>query len=243
MLKTCTRLLAGLMMITGGATPLFAADIAHRDLLGFSPDGQFFAFEQYAVQDGSGFAQSEIFVLDLDQDAWVDGAPFAYRSNDETESILSARQQAHSLAQSSLDNREIVWPAFTLASNPMGSFGQNPYQLDFGVPIHTDAPNAPGIRQQLTLHLLAVPTGADCSYIDGTAKGYALIWTDDNGVSRDLHRDTQVPTSRGCPTDYRISEVVQPFDDFDPSHAVALISTFSLGFEGYDRRFIAVPLR
>ncbi|MBN9059609.1 MAG: DUF2259 domain-containing protein, partial [Rhizobiales bacterium] len=45
-------------------TAAMAGDFAERSILGFSPDGGRFAFEEFGIQDGSGFPYSNIFVLD-----------------------------------------------------------------------------------------------------------------------------------------------------------------------------------
>ena len=57
---------------------------------------------------------------------------------------------------------------------------------------------------------------------------------------REIHRDDVLPRSRGCPADYRIQSVYIPFQASDIASAVALISVYAHGFEGLDRRFIAV---
>ncbi len=49
------------------------------------------------------------------------------------------------------------------------------------------------------------------------------------------------PAWRGCPQDYRIYAVVLPADG-DITQAVALISVYTIGWEGADRSFIAVPV-
>ena len=41
-----------------------AGDYADRTILGFSPDGSTFAFEEFGVQDGSGFAYANIYMID-----------------------------------------------------------------------------------------------------------------------------------------------------------------------------------
>ncbi len=67
------RALAALLLsvVAGSAQ---AADGAQSRPIGFSPDRRYFAFEQYGVQDGSGFAYSDIFVIDLSNDSWVKGS-------------------------------------------------------------------------------------------------------------------------------------------------------------------------
>ena len=72
--------------------------------------------------------------------------------------------------------------------------------------------------------------------------GTGLLLEDD-GALRELHRDTgQLPESRGCPTTYRIYGVLARPDTGTLDDAVAIVSVYPFGFEGPDRRFLAVPL-
>ena len=54
---------------------VLAGDYAHRDILGFSPDGGTFAFEEYGVPDTDEFPYSVIYVIDTCKDEWGPGAP------------------------------------------------------------------------------------------------------------------------------------------------------------------------
>src|SRR5690606_36811639 len=54
-------LLAALASILSQFTPAFAGDTASLDVLGYSPDGKVFAFEEYGIADGSGFPYSNIY--------------------------------------------------------------------------------------------------------------------------------------------------------------------------------------
>ncbi len=76
--------------------------------------------------------------------------------------------------------------------------------------------------------------------------GYNLYYQDRLGV-KELHMDSDVlPKSRGCTLDYRIYAVVEPFPDYYAegfaSRRVAIIASYPFGFEGVDRRFLAVPI-
>ena len=71
--------------------------------------------------------------------------------------------------------------------------------------------------------------------------GFALRLTTPEG-EREIYRDGFVPKSRGCPEAYRIHGVVTPWNGNGIEGAVAIISVYAHGFEGPDRRFIAVPL-
>ncbi len=55
---------------------VYAGDFAKREIHGFSIDGQLFAFEEYGVQDGSGFPYSTIYVIDTSTDQWTANSPF-----------------------------------------------------------------------------------------------------------------------------------------------------------------------
>ena len=90
------RFLALLLLATPAAQ---AADSAQSRAIGFSPDGRYFAFEQYGIQDGSGFGYSDIFILDIEQDRWVPGTPVQVLIEDESTHIDEARKQANQKAQ------------------------------------------------------------------------------------------------------------------------------------------------
>ncbi len=53
-----------------------------------------------------------------------------------------------------------------------------------------------------------------------------------------LHRDHTLPR----PQDYRIHAEAVPFNSTEGEGAVAILSVYPFGFEGPDRRSMAVPL-
>ena len=70
--------LQGLALSAGlSLAPLtaLAGESAQFNALGFSDDGRYFAFEQFGIQDGSGFPYSDIFLIDLDTDSFAGGTP------------------------------------------------------------------------------------------------------------------------------------------------------------------------
>jgi predicted secreted protein len=50
--------------IAAASVPALAADTAALSILGFSRDQGVFAFEEYGIQDGSGFPYSNIYAID-----------------------------------------------------------------------------------------------------------------------------------------------------------------------------------
>ena len=65
--------------------------------------------------------------------------------------------------------------------------------------------------------------------------GFALAL---DGV--EVYRDNSIPKSRSCPLDYQIAGIVTTMEE-PATRAVAMISVMKVGFEGPDRRLIAVP--
>ena len=109
--------------------PAMAGDFAERSILGFSPNGDRFAFEEFGVQDGSGFPYANLFVLDTTRDSWVAGTPVRVRLDDETKGIAAARGAAARKAAPLLG--DIDQPGTLLASNPITESGGDPYSIAF----------------------------------------------------------------------------------------------------------------
>jgi predicted secreted protein len=53
------------------STPVRSSDLAVFNLIGFSESGRYLAWEQYGVQDGSGFPYCNLQLLDLDESCIV----------------------------------------------------------------------------------------------------------------------------------------------------------------------------
>src|SRR5690606_30085417 len=92
----------------------------------------------------------------------------------------------------------------------------------------------------LTLTPVPLPEPAGCENL-GPTQGFRLDlrnWLDETWT---LHDDTALPASRGCPQDYAIADVITYFPGESPSGMmIVLIHVISQGFEGPDRRFLAV---
>lgn len=88
-----------------------------------------------------------------------------------------------------------------------------------------------------------MPASQACLNMTGTFSGFRLRLTENQGNAFDtiLHDDKAVPKSRGCPNGYRIGAVVA--SELGEVPHIAMIIVGSTGFEGNDRRWIAVPIR
>jgi len=223
------------------ATPAIAGDRALIDIIGYSEDARYFAFEEFGIQDGSGFAYSTIYIVDLARDRWVGGTPIHVQSDDERVELAEIRDEARDEVEDLLEGYRFETPAQLIAHIGDGEFDADAQLLEFGLPGYTGPGSVMG-EYRLELASFPAQSPQPCEdYLGERALGYELVLTQD-GEDRVLHRDERLPQSRGCPTDYRLYGVALPFGAADLSGGVALISVYPFGFEGPDRRFVAVPL-
>ncbi|HEV7283224.1 MAG TPA: DUF2259 domain-containing protein [Kaistia sp.] len=230
------RILARLFaagVLAGAPAFAIAGDFAERSILGFSPDGSRFAFEEFGIQDGSGFPYSNIFVLDTRKDAWVTGTPVRVRLDDETAGIAAARAAARKQAGDKLSGLD--QPGTLLASNPITESGRDPYSVTFRRhPVQQlDGP-------ELTVSLQAIPLDApNNDDPDYKTQGFRLVLKDERGETV-LHEDKALPASRGTALDYRINDVIIQQRFGQPATLVVLVMVLTRGFEGPDGRYMAV---
>lgn len=220
--------------------PAIAGDFAERHIFGFSPDGGTFAFEQFGVQDGSGFPYTDIFVVDTSSDQWVKGSPFRVLMRDERAVVKWARREALTKAGNTLRQRLVSKPGRLLASNPPEELSANPHKVV--VNTRRVVPSAPE-RWTFTLDEIPIANKECAAYTSAPAKGFRLTAQQESGAPVTLHMDTSIPKSRGCPLRYAISDVIA-YEPGGGSRVIAvLVSVYAHGFEGPDRRFLAVTKR
>ncbi len=217
------------------ATPLLAEDIAHRRIIGFSPDGNYFAFEQSGIENGSGAAYAHIFLIDTRRNKWVKGSP--YRSTAiGRRKLPRARQKVRSAARRALVRYRIRKKGVVLASNPITELNSDPHRVE----VYTrrtiqkmDEPLVFSIRES------RVRTPRCRRFTRRGIKGFAIRVRRKGGRVETLHTDTRIPKSRGCPTSYSISDVIR-LKKRDGGAVYAVIYSFiRSGRDGEERRFIA----
>ncbi|MBL8908523.1 MAG: DUF2259 domain-containing protein [Rhizobiales bacterium] len=235
-----TRILTLLFALLIAVPMARAGDYAFRDILGFSPDGKYFAFEEYGVQDGSGFPYSNIFVIDVATDSWADGTPIRRRIDDEATPLSQARGEARAKADPILKKLAVEPRGLLVVSNPATELSADPYEVRFRLNAFF---NMPERAWNLRLTPITVPEPAAACDNLGPVKGLKLELTSPEGETRVIAQDKSIPESRFCPRDYAISDVVVFTPESGETTIAVLLSLFRQGFEGPDRRFIAVTTR
>ncbi len=233
--------LAGLAALAaasaGGAAK--AGDAAELEILGFSNDGGVFAFEEYGIQDGSGFPYANRYYIDTDTDTFLKGTPIRVRIDDETASLADARRQARDKGEAVVKQAELAAnPGFTAGFNAITELSADPYRM-----VVNPRPVFPAIDKPLEFRLDILLFGevAQCHGM-GEAVGLRLLRVDasDGGRTQTVHEDKALPQSRNCPTGYSIG-AVQTFSTQNRlSHYAVLIAVQQVGFEGPNHRWMAV---
>ncbi|MRG57174.1 DUF2259 domain-containing protein [Phyllobacterium sp. SYP-B3895] len=239
------RLAIGLLLgLFPAATPSYAGDAAKLNILGFSKDGGVFAFEEYGIQDGSGFPYANRFYIDTANDKFLPKTPVRVRLDDEHSSLEEARDKAARDAQGLTSLTDVELRAnigFTVASNPVTELSADPFKVRVN-----PRPIFPALDPALaiTLEEISAPASEMCQNM-GDIKGFRLTLADDKpgAATQLLHADEAVPTSRGCPLGYSIGAVQTYYPQGASPVVAVLVAIRAFGFEGPDHRWMAVTTR
>ncbi|MGI9464287.1 MAG: DUF2259 domain-containing protein [Aestuariivirgaceae bacterium] len=234
------RVFAAFLALVSSVSIALAGDSAERRIIGFSPDGKWFAFEQFGIQDGSGYPYHDVFVIDLVNDKWALGTPVRVRIDTEAATQHQVRNQARSKAAPTLAKLKIIDQGRILASNPVTETASDARQIRFLLHMNVSGP-----KYQYRLKLEEFPASAEqlCKDLGADGKAFALSLAYGENPASEVYRDKDtVPKSRGCATGYTVADVVVAGNVGRPKQFVVLVHVFAYGFEGPDSRFIAIPV-
>ena len=239
-----------------------ANDAAARRIIGFSPDGRYFAFEQYGTQEWSdnNSGYSEIAVIDTNDDSFVGGKPIKIVDERENSGLTleDARRRAAAQAAPLLAKYAIAVRgtrvAFDKLTFPDEMLGRDYIARVEDASLKQLSPETDDATRLswIVLENVLADSAADCSGVSvegqpaipaGKARGFRLSFDrmDDGGkTTKVLHEDKAVPASRDCPTSYSLSEAYVFEPKSGPPVIAVLVQRFGQGWEGRDRRFIAV---
>ncbi|MEM9277641.1 MAG: DUF2259 domain-containing protein [Pseudomonadota bacterium] len=236
MLNIISRAAMTLALIALGTLSTHAGDFAKRHIHGFSIDGGLFAFEEYGVQDGSGFPYSNIYVIDTATDQWTAGSPFRARLEDETKTVFDAREEARILAGP-------VMKSFEDRGNLVATNQPTEKGIDTKRMVANPRIVVPPIDEDIEFRLDRLELAAPSVCADfGASAGFRLtqIGIADGDTTRVLHEDTSIPSSRNCPLDYDFADLITYFPENGTPVAAILVLMRKVGFEGPDGRYLAV---
>ncbi len=228
-----------------------AGQYTHDQIIGFSEDGRYFAYETFGLQRGSGLPYANIYVVDLDRDAWVSGTPFESREGEDAmaeveaapyAALAASRESVRQSAEPLLRDLNIRRPATVLYAAGIGQAHDASDLTRIDIPNPDDPTADPTSSFSLLLESIAVPGGPDYCYRPESLRGYRMTLQAPGAAARTLHADQRIPASRGCPTAYRLDSVVSAGYPQESSTLVAMISVWRQGFEGQQRHVISLPV-
>ncbi|MGF1623906.1 MAG: DUF2259 domain-containing protein [Alphaproteobacteria bacterium] len=233
-----------------------AADMARPEVIGFSSDGRFVAFEEYGIQDGSGFPYANIYVIDVAANDWVRGSPVRVLIDDSefdeevlwNDGIPMARERAMRQAQPAIAGAGIIPgnTGTTLVYHPHSDLDASPHLATFSISnIYTTG----WTIDRNVLRLTERPTTSTyCAPFELPTAMFTLDLSRDGAAPVTLQSDSRLPDSRHCPSEYRIHSVVAyALDVADQSQCcgsryalLVLVGMAQIGFEGPDWRYLGV---
>lgn len=235
-LKTIYSLVFAVVLLL--AANCSAGDYATLNVIGFSKDGRYLAFEEYGTQDGSGFPYSNIYFIDTAKNAYA--APrIVVMIEKETAVESTARKRASLLAAKKLrqfgivkgnTGKPVVSHLMTDDTFDDGSDDKRANFVKFAEEVQS-------MHREGDYELLLTPIAANDKNCEVYGDVFMLelkLTNKADDSSKFLQKDATLPSSRGCPLSYRIQDV------YVYQGVVAVfVNVFTQGFEGPDMRYMA----
>lgn len=235
------------------AAPSLAGDAAALRVIGFSPDGALFAFEQYTMLYEDEAAFSEYVVIDTHTDRFLSGMPIKVEvRGDDGLDESKARADAQAKAEPILKERRITEPGTRIAGKPsiaLDAIGI--YQMKTDPLAKTlDVPLPDGRKARL--EVAQRPLGkAECDGVGGRATPGKIAVAGLKftlaiaGKSLVLQEDKSLPKARRCVSAYGIAEAyLHTAPDGSVTLATLIETVDNHDYHaGPNRRFMAVTRR
>lgn len=242
-IKTYFLSIAFLLLIC--SANVFAGDFSRLNVIGFSPDGKYLAFEEYGTQDGSGFPYSSIYFIETAKNSFA-AQPVKVYLESETATEATARLKAKTSASANLKKFKIVSGNVgelvvsrlitDLSANGFDNAGDDKNQT---IRFTDERMSHYYVDEfELALKTSEVKTKPCADYLDQPGLKFDLTLKNlraENAAPKILQSDKTLPESRNCPFNYSIQNVYT----FKNTIAV-FMNVFTAGFEGPDMRFMAV---
>jgi predicted secreted protein len=240
--------IAALLVLTA---PAHAGDAAGRKVLGFSPDGTTFAFEQYSTLYDSTEHVVEIQIIDTRTDSFVKGLPVSVRTKDDDERELDAvRAELMKKAQPTLARLRVGGAGKHLAGKPsidldevgIYQMAEQPLAKTQEITLAGGRKAKLAIAEEALGKASCYGAGGRGTFGDVIVQGLTLTLTFDDGASTILQMDKRLPKSRRCVTAYGIAEAwLHEAADGTQTLAVLIETVDAHEFHaGPNRRFMAV---
>ena len=203
-----------------------------------------FAFEEYGVQDGSGFPYSNIFFIDTRKDTFLPGTPIRLRIDEENAGLAKVRAQTQAKAAPSSNVTILATnPGLMAAFNPVTETEAPAHRLSY----RQYAVEPPvGGHFTLALKEIALPPSALCKDVTPQSIGFQPRLSKARMESRRIACFTSTRrfprAANARPAIASAASMVSSAGRRASRCTSSLCRCLSFGFEGRDGRWIAVPV-
>ena len=232
------RLFLSLVAILVSGIPFaYAAEVAERHIQGFNSTGTVFVFEQYGVQDGSGFPYSEIYQLSTTSSAPI-FTPVKRIIQDESRPVGYARRRAR--------RATIFFDGFLdmgthVFHHALNETPNTVTEARFSEIYATTIGNT-GANYKVSVSQQVSPTPACADWTQGNEKTFQVTLENLTSNTTSTLWSSAFPGNfynYVCPTEYSLADVVL-YQRASTKKIAVLVSVLVVGFEGPDRKFVAV---
>jgi predicted secreted protein len=242
-LRSARAVRAGLLSVlalAAAAGVARAGDGAAADVLGFSPDGRYFAFQQHGEEDGSGAIYYETTAVDVANDRPVAGTPFVAASPEEATKHAEALLRRLDIGNAGI---EVVGVPASRAHEVISPRDVNPV-MDAAVAELSLGPAIVGAGGRILLRAADLDAPRCRGLVpEGRPQGFTLVLERPDMAPLVLHRDRELPQSRGCPDRYGLAGAYALATPAGDTALAVLLQYFYFAFEGHNRRFLVVTAR
>jgi predicted secreted protein len=215
------------------------ADSATLKIRGFTEDEKVFVFEEFGAQDGSGFPYSSFHYVSVDTNEYVSKSPLKHVSKTVKKQINSARLNSKNKAEklTGITSQNLVSGSL-IAFNPVTEISTNNNLMEFALNAN-DLLN--GKTWIVKLNQFSMGALEGCVGLVEYIAGFEIIILGPSSSiqPKQVYSDIEQPKQRGCVDSYKLGGVYAYLTKNGEWIIAFLVSVKSVGFEGYDYRWLA----
>ncbi|MBC7796430.1 MAG: DUF2259 domain-containing protein [Pyrinomonadaceae bacterium] len=238
--KNMFRLLVILFVLPMFFSTARAGDSNNLNIIGFSKDGKYLAFEEYGSHDGSGFAYSYYTFVNVEKNTFA--APrYVLEAKDENSTEAAIRRKAKLANFKKMQEFKIIAgnKGTLVVSRLLTDLTMNGDNEEGASDRarFTEQIYYVGRRGDYELAVKQIKTEtADCKvYERSTYKTEISLLNNETQTTKMLQKDDVLPKSRGCVTNYRIQDIYIYEDKI-----ISFLNIRSPGFEGDNMSYMVV---
>jgi len=203
---------------------LIAGDNSQLNVIGFSSQGDYLAYETFGVYDGSGTPYANFFVVDTNKNDFV---VISRLTGEPNENIAIFRNENLKKIEKKLQTYQIEKENLGVLRIHYTIYDQlvDTHKARFIIPFHN--------TYDIILNEYILENDPDTT---SPVKIFTLILKNNAGDKKTLQKDTSLPKSRGKVFSYRIERIYT----YNKNVIAVFLNAYSPGFEGPNMRYLIV---